>query len=513
MSTEELGGRSWLGGRRAGDGSGRRFHATDPTTATALPPAFLAADDADVSEACASASEAFPILARSSVATRAHLLGAIADGLEARAAALVARAAAETALPAARLEGELARTSHQLRMFASLIQDPAWLDPRVDRGDPDHQPLPLPDVRSLRRPIGPVAVFGASNFPLAFSVAGGDTASALAVGCPVVVKAHPGHPGTSELAGQAIAAAVQTTGLPGGAFSLLFDDGFAVGEALVRDPRVRAVAFTGSRAGGDALRRLAQARPEPIPVYAEMGSVNPVFVLPAAARQRGPQIAAALHASFTLGVGQFCTNPGVVLLPAGPAGDALRDELATRTAATPSGTMLGSGIWSAYERGRAALSGAGARAVAQGEAGANANAAVACLHEADLAAALDAPTLLHEVFGPSTLLLRYEREADLLRFAAAMEGQLTATVHAEPEEHEGLGPLVEALADRVGRILFGGVPTGVAVVPAMVHGGPYPATSDGRSTSVGGRAMERFTRLVAFQDAPEALLPETLRGP
>jgi len=516
MSGDELGGRSLLGGRpAASDGTGRRFHATDPESGATLAPGFQAASPADVAEASRLAAEAFPALARSSTATRSQLLAAVAAGLEARAEALVARGAAETALPTTRLEGELARTCHQLRMFASLILDPAWADPRIDAGDPERRPTPRPDVRSMRRPIGPVAVFGAGNFPLAFSVAGGDTASALAVGCPVLVKAHPGHPGTSELAGQAIAAAVQASAVPPGTFSLLFDDGYAVGEALVRDPRVRAVAFTGSRAGGDALRRIAHERPVPIPVYAEMGSVNPVFVLPGAARSRPAELAAALHASFTLGVGQFCTSPGVVLLPRGPAGDALRDELVALTAGTPGGTMLGDGIRAAYERGLATLEATGARPIARGgglDAG-SANAGLACVLEAELAEALERPSLLHEVFGPSTLLLRYAQVGDLERFAAAMEGQLTATIHAEPDEVTGLGPLVEALADRVGRLVFGGVPTGVEVVPAMVHGGPYPATSDGRSTSVGGRAMERFTRLVAFQDAPRTLLPELLRAP
>ncbi|MDR9392627.1 MAG: aldehyde dehydrogenase (NADP(+)), partial [Trueperaceae bacterium] len=382
---------------------------------------------------------------------------------------------------------------------------------RIDPADPDRTPAPKPDLRSMRRAIGPVAVFGASNFPFAFSVAGGDTASALAAGCPVVVKAHPGHPGTSELVGAAIADAAHRTGLPDGVFSLLFDDGHDAGAQLVRAPEIRAVGFTGSRGGGEALMRIATERPVPIPVYAEMGSVNPVFVLPGAAHARGEAIAEGLHVSFTLGVGQFCTNPGVVLVPRGADGDAIATELARRTEATPGGTMLNARVCEMYGRGIDALREAGGTPLAQGYAADGPTAASAAAWEVDLAAVRADPTLLHEVFGPSTVLVWYRDVVDLVAFARAMEGQLTATVHAEDDELDVVRPLFAVLADRAGRVLFGGFPTGVEVSPAMVHGGPFPATSDGRGTSVGTYAIERFTRFVAYQNAPQALLPEALR--
>lgn len=417
----------------------------------------------------------------------------------------------ETALPEGRLNGETSRTTNQLRMFADLVRDDAWREPRIDRSDPERTPAPKPDVRSMRRALGPVAVFGASNFPLAFSVAGGDTAAALAAGCPVVVKAHPGHPGTSELVGAAIAEVARAMHLPEGVFSLLFDDDHDMGVKLVKASPIRVVGFTGSRAGGEALARIAAARPEPIPVYAEMGSVNPVFVLPNAARERGASLAEGLHGSFTLGVGQFCTSPGVVLVPQGDAGQTLVRELMHRTEATPQGTMLNARVCELYGQGLDAPRDAGGRQLARGARADGATAAVATLWEVDDEGTLANPALLSAVFGPSTLIVRYDDPASLLDFARTMEGQLTATIHAEPDEYDAVRPLAAALADRAGRVLFGGLPTGVEVGPAMVHGGPFPATSDGRGTSVGTHAIERYTRLVAYQDFPQELLPEPLR--
>lgn len=491
----------------------RTFKAVAPASGSALEPAFDVATWADIEEATRAAEGAFPAYAATAPAERAAFLRAIAAKLEDDAGAIVTRANEESALGLPRLTGELARTANQLRMFAGIVEDGSWQDARIDRGDPNRTPAPKPDVRSMRRPIGPVAVFGASNFPLAFSVAGGDTASALAAGCPVVCKAHPAHPGTSQRVAAAVLKAADATGMPKGVFALLFDDGYGVGEALVRDPRIRAVGFTGSRSGGKALMAIASQRPVPIPVYAEMSSVNPLFVLPGAAEARGEAIADGVHSSFTLGVGQFCTNPGVVLLPLGAAGDMIRDRLAERTRATDPAVMLTAGICEAYGRGLDRLAVAGAHLVAEGPSGAGGQ-AHAALWEGPLAGVLaDAhgSALLSEVFGPSTVLLRYQGASELIALADAMEGQLTATVHGEAAELAEQGALFAALERLAGRVIVNQFPTGVEVTDAMVHGGPYPATSDGRSTSVGGRALLRFTRLVAYQNLPQALLPEALR--
>jgi NADP-dependent aldehyde dehydrogenase len=489
----------------------RTFHATDARSGEKLEPGFHPASAADLERAALAAERAFDAYAATPCAERAAFLRAIAAELEARGEPIIARADRETALGTARLTGELGRTANQLRLFATLLDEGTWLDVRVDAGDPGRTPAPKPDVRSLRRPLGPVAVFGASNFPLAFSVAGGDTASALAAGCPVVVKAHPAHPGTSELVGRAIRAAAREQGMPDGVFSVLFDDGYEVGRALVRHPLVRAVGFTGSRGGGQALMRLAAERPEPIPVYAEMSSVNPVFVLPQATRRRPGVIADALLASFTQGVGQFCTNPGIVLLEAGEAGDALRDRLVEGARKAEAHAMLTAGIYDAFEGGLKRLAEAGAYQLGVGRRASSLTAASSAVWETDVAATLGDPRLTQEVFGPSTLLVRYRDDEELLAFVGAMEGQLTATLQGEDDEWERYRPLVGALERKVGRLIVNQVPTGVEVCRAMVHGGPYPATSDGRSTSVGARAIERFTRLVAFQNFPKALLPAELR--
>ncbi len=491
----------------------RTLTAVDPRTGEALEAAHPIHDAATVDAAAEAAWAVYRTGALRDRTRREALLRAVARRLEERADAVVDVAGRETGLPEARLRGELARTTGQLRMFADLIANEAWREPRVDRGDPNRTPAPKPDVRSHRTELGPVVVFGASNFPLAFSTAGGDTASALAAGCPVVVKAHPGHPGTAAEVGACLTAAVDDAGLPAGTFAQLFDAGFDVGLALVRHPRIRAVAFTGSRAGGLALAREAASRAVPVPVYAEMGSVNPVVVLPDAAERRGADLAAGLHASFTLGVGQFCTNPGLTFVPAGTAGDALRDALAERVAATPEGVMLNRRVCDAYGSGIEALEAAGARAVARGLGDGSAAGfhAIAAVYEVDLDAVRQQPSLLDEVFGPAAVLVRYRDVAEVEELVWRMEGQLTATVHAEVGEAERHPGLLRALEDRVGRLLFGGWPTGVEVGPAMVHGGPFPASSDGRSTSVGTHAIERFTRLVAFQDAPAALLPVHLR--
>jgi len=486
------------------------FQALDPATGEALPPEYASASPEEIDRACTRAAEAFEALRSTPAAVRAALLRGMAQGLEARASEIIERAHRESALPLARLQGEMGRTCGQLRLFATVLDEGSWVDARIDRADPGRQPLPKPDVRSMRRPLGPVVVFGASNFPLAFSVAGGDTAAALAAGNPVLAKAHPAHPGTCERVGQILEDAVRQAGLPAGTFALLFDAGHEVGKALVQHPKVAAVAFTGSRTGGEALMRLAASRPLPIPVYAEMGSVNPVLILPGALRARGAAIAQGLHASFTLGVGQFCTNPGVVLLEEGPDGDAFLATLAEHTAATAAGPMLTPGICQAYGKGQDRLAALGAERLAQGLEGTAATSGRAAVWQVPAARALAHPQLLEEVFGPSTVAVRYRR-GELEALLRELDGHLTATVHAEPDELPEIAPLLSLLETKAGRLLINQFPTGVEVCPAMVHGGPFPATSDGRSTSVGTRSLERFTRLVAYQGFPQEALPPELR--
>jgi alpha-ketoglutaric semialdehyde dehydrogenase len=498
-------------GTAPGAPGARSFRALNPSTGEVLAPLYYSAAGDEIDRTCRLAEVAFEIYGRALPATRADLLRSIADGLEGAGATIVEQACAETALPLPRLHGELGRACFQLRLFAEVLEEGSWVDARIDTGDPERKPAPKPDVRSMRRPLGPVAVFGASNFPLAFSAAGGDTAAALAAGNPVVVKVHPAHPGTTELVGSVIAAAVRHASLPLGTFALLFDDGIAVGEALVRHPAIRAAGFTGSRGGGQALMRLAASRPHPIPVYAEMGSVNPVLILPGALRERGAAIAEGLHRSFTLSVGQFCTNPGVIFIEVGTAGDAFGEALAERTRTTPAGAMLTTRICAAYGEGQARLADAGATLVARGEPGAFAASGQAALWQVDASRVLQEPRLLEEVFGPSTLLVRYRDRQELDRLIRTLDGQLTASVHALPEELSEYATVLHDLEQKVGRLVANQFPTGVEVNHAMVHGGPFPATSDGQSTSVGTHAIERFSRYVAYQNWPDASLPEELR--
>lgn len=510
---DRLRGRSLIGIRdpEAGDvANPTTFAAVDPATGDELEPTYASATDAQVREAGRLAAEAFGSYASLPGSDRARFLRSIAAELERDRDTIAARGVRETSLPPGRLNNELTRTTNQMRMFADVIVDDAWLDPRAHVVDEDS--AWNADLRSLRRAIGPVAVFGAGNFPLAFSVAGGDTAAALAAGCPVIAKAHPGHPGLSELAGRAIARAARDEGMPRGVFSLLFDEGHDVGVAIVRLPQIRAVGFTGSRTGGEALMRVAAERPVPIPVFAEMGSINPLFILPGAAEARADEIAEGLHGSFTLGVGQFCTKPGVVFVPHGSAGDAVVRALAERTEATEEAVMLNARTRDGYERGLEHLRKTGAESVAMGGGGRSSHArGCAALWEVELERIQHEPALLREVFGPSALLVRYDDPHSLADVARTLEGQLTGTLHAEPDELRHHKDLIDALADRAGRVILNQYPTGVDVGPATVHGGPYPAASDGRSTSVGTRAIERFTRWVSFQNFPVDVLPEPLR--
>lgn len=500
-------------GDHSSEAHGSGFCAVNPVTAGELPPTFHSATSADIDRAVNLAQVSFPIFAGVGGRNRGSLLRRIAEGLAAEGASIVERANLETGLPLPRLQGELGRTTGQLRLFAEVLDEGSWVNARIDEADPERKPLPRPDIRSMLRPLGPVVVFGASNFPLAFSVAGGDTASALAAGNPVIVKAHPAHPGTSELTGKVIQNAVQQSGLPAGVFSLLFDAGIEVGVSLAKHPGVKAIAFTGSAGGGQALMRLAAERPEPIPCYAEMGSTNPLFILAGAMRERAAQLAQGLQTSFTLGSGQFCTKPGLVFVPKEHNEDFMRTLHSGVDALAPHG-MLTHGIAAKYndavqrrlgER-RAKLIAGTCDTAEQGHA-----ASRAVVFETSLADFVAHPELAEEVFGPATLLVQYGAESDLLVAAKNLQGHLTATIHGTEEDLAGAQELIRVLETKVGRILFNGFPTGVEVCHAMVHGGPFPATSDGRSTSVGSQAILRFVRPLCYQDFPDAMLPPELQ--
>ena len=483
--------------------SPRNFRAVNPATGTPLDPEFSLASPAEIDAAAQAAGAAVDAL--QDPEARAAFLDGVATELDASADSIVARAQLETALPEARLRGELGRTTAQLRLFAQVAREGSWVDARIDTADPERTPIPKPDVRSMLVPLGPVIVFGASNFPLAFSVAGGDTASAWAAGNPVIVKAHPAHPGTSQIVGECIERARASCRLPSGVFALLFDDGHRVGTQLVQHPAVKAVGFTGSRAGGLAIARAASDRPTPIPVFAEMGSVNPVVILPDAIRRSADAIADGLFGSCTLGVGQFCTNPGLVFVPAGKDGDSFVTHLGERFKKADLPPMLTEAIAANYLRRSSRLTELGARLVSEAAAGAT----NARLYEVDAHVITTRPELAEEVFGPATLLVRYDDPADLDAAIDVLGGQLTATLHAG--ESDEVEPVWRSLTRCAGRVLFGGYPTGVEVNHAMVHGGPYPATTDPSTTSVGTRAVRRFARLVAFQNAPQSLLPQELR--
>jgi alpha-ketoglutaric semialdehyde dehydrogenase len=461
------------------------------------------ATTAEVNGAVEAAAAAFYPFSRSLPGLRARFLRAIADGIEKLGDVLIECAARETALGAARIQNERGRTCMQLRLFADIAAADHWIDEQVDAADAARKPQAKPRIRSRLVPLGPVVVFGASNFPLAFSVAGGDTASALAVGCPVIVKAHSAHPETSALVGRVVSEAAASCALPAGVFSLLFDDGYDVGVALVRHPLVMAGAFTGSRAGGIALWRAAQARPVPIPFFAEMSSVNPIFVFPGASAAHAELLAKGLHASVTGGVGQFCTKPGLVFVVKDRAAERWLAALAALVSQSPPARMLTAAIHSACRRGldeRAAVAGVGV--LAQVATPAGATDAGAALLAVDVGAFLRTPSLRDEIFGPTSLIVYCSTAADFLRCAQSLEGQLTATVWAVPDELRGEDELLWTLEQKAGRLVFNGFPTGVEIGAATVHGGPFPATTDSRFTSVGTRALARFVRPAAHQGQP-----------
>ena len=487
------------------------FRATDPSSGETLEPAYGGAGPDEVERACALAWQAFGAYRENGLEQRAAFLETVARRIDDLADELVRRACQETALPRGRIESERARTTSQLRLFAAVVREGSWLDARIDPALPERKPLPRADLRLRQIAIGPVAVFGAGNFPLAFSVAGGDTASALAAGCPVVMKAHLAHPGTSEMVGRAVQAAVAECGLPEGVFSLLYGVGNWLGGALVADRRIKAVGFTGSRAGGLALTRVASERPEPIPVFAEMSSINPVLVMPAALAARGAAIGKGLIGSVTLGAGQFCTNPGVVLVQPGGGMDALLAGIAEATAASAPAPMLTAATCAAYKKGVERLTAhPKVEVLARGPESGGINEGAAAVFATDAACFLDDETLSAEVFGAATMLVRCRDAAEMRAVLEDMEGQLTATVHMEVADAEAVRALLPLLELKAGRIVVNGWPTGVEVGHAMVHGGPYPVTTDSRMTSVGTLAIRRFLRPVCYQDLPPLLLPEAL---
>jgi alpha-ketoglutaric semialdehyde dehydrogenase len=484
------------------------IQAINPASGEPIGPLFFKATLSELDLAVHKANAAFATYRKKSGAEKAAFLEAIAAEIEALGDTLIERYTAESGLPAGRAQGERGRTIGQLRLFAQLLKDGSWVNAIIDTAQPDRQPLPKPDIRAMERPLGPVGIFGASNFPLAFSVAGGDTVSALAAGCPVVFKGHPSHLGTSELAGRAILAAAQKTGMPDGVFSLVFDDTIEIGQALVKHPLIKAIGFTGSLRGGKSLFDAAAARPEPIPVYAEMGSTNPVFILPKTLKEKGDALAQNYINSVTMGVGQFCTNPGLLVIE---KDEAFIEKLESVSAASMGGVMLNKGIQSVYHKGIEEFE-KYAKVISFGKKPEGFTAAHPAIFKTNYQSFKDNETLKEEVFGPSSLVVEASSREEIMEVAHNLSGHLTATVFGSPEELAEYADLLELLEQKVGRLIINGFPTGVEVTHAMVHGGPYPATTDSRSTSVGTMSITRFTRPVCYQDMPDALLPVELQN-
>ena len=502
-------GQQYIGGARRAAGS-TLLYSVNASTGERLPCAFHEATSDEVDAAARAAAAAYPAFRTLAPTHRARFLDAVADGIDALDDAFIAMVCQETALPTARIVGERARTSHQLRLFATVLRRGDFLGARIDLAMPQRTPLPRADLRQYRIGVGPVAVFGASNFPLAFSTAGGDTASALAAGCPVVFKAHMGHMATASVIADVVVRAAEATDMPRGVFNMIFGD--RVGEHLVKHPEIRAVGFTGSLRGGRALCDMAAARPHPIPVFAEMSSINPLILMPQALARRGAAIAAELTASVTLGAGQFCTKPGLVLGVRSPALDAFVAQFKAAISTAPAQTMLNAAGLQHYVNGVRQFANTPGMALLAA-APTHPGQASAELWQANAALLFQADARLqHEVFGPCAVLVVLEHASELPRAIDALQGQLTATLVAEPEDLADAAPLVAALEHKAGRLLVNAYPTGVEVCDAMVHGGPYPATSDGRGTSVGTLAIDRFLRPVCFQNMDDALLPAPLQN-
>lgn len=506
-NTEQLTGQSILAGVPT-TGTGRTVNGYNPATNQPLEPAYSLIDADQLKVATAAAAEAFESFRALDPQTHAAFLEAIAENIEAVGEELVERAMAETGLPATRLNGERGRTTGQLRLFAKVVRQGDYRGVRIDPALPNRTPMSRVDIRQRKIPLGPVAVFGASNFPLAFSTAGGDTASALAAGCPVVFKAHNAHPGTSEIVGQAIAKAVADAGLHPGVFSLVYGPGASIGQALVADSAIKAVGFTGSRSGGTALMNTAAARPEPIPVYAEMSAINPVIFFEGALAEDAEAHATAYLGSVTGSSGQLCTAPGLVFVPAGAAGDAFVKAITPATASTTGQTMLTEGIYNAWSEGVATLENQeGVELLGRGTDGEGENAPAPAIFASGVEQLVSNPVLQEEIFGAASLVIRYNSPEELAGALSKLEGQLTATLQLTDSDHVLAAQVLPVLETKAGRILINGWPTGVEVGDAMVHGGPFPATSAPHTTSVGTLAIERFLRPVAYQNFPDELLP------
>ncbi len=498
-----------LGFDHSGLGS-KTFHSFNPATGENNDFSFVTATSDEVNIAVEKATTAFKVFRKKSGVEKAVFLEAIGEELLNTGDELVTVCCNETGLPKARIEGERMRTVNQLKLFAALLKEGSWVDARIDTAIPDRAPLPKPDIRYMQIPLGPVVVFGASNFPLAFSVAGGDTASALAAGCPVVVKAHPAHPATSSIVGKAIQSAARNTNMPDGVFSLLFDSGIDIGVQLVKHPHVKAVGFTGSFKAGKALYDIAVSRPEPIPVYSEMGSTNPVFILPNALKERQAEIAAGYAASVVMGVGQFCTNPGMLIYQGNE--EQFRLSLKSAFEKTSGGIMLTPNILKAYTQGvesHLKIEGVKNLATVVSE---SKNVAIPVLLETDSETLKSNPELGEEIFGPTGIVVPVTSKNEMLELAQNLSGHLTATIHGTDEELAAYKDLLDILEQKVGRVIINGYPTGVEVCSSMVHGGPFPSTTDSKSTSVGTAAIFRFTRPVCYQNLPQSLLPIELQN-
>jgi alpha-ketoglutaric semialdehyde dehydrogenase len=511
MQPPELTGTSLIGGDSV-PGSGAVIRAINPVSGEALGPDYSFVGSREVGSAAELAWNAFSSYRQTTPDQRASFLESIADNIQALGSILTDRVMAETGIALDRVRGETARTINQLRLFANVVRVGHWHEARIDRALPDRAPFPRPDIRLRKIPVGPVAVFGASNFPLAFSVAGGDTASALAAGAPVIVKAHSSHPGTSELVGRAIRAAVVEHGLHDGVFSLLFGSGPDVGISLVSHRYIKAVGFTGSRNAGLALMAAAARREEPIPVYAEMSSINPVFILPEALAARGRELAEGWVGSVTTGVGQLCTSPGLVFVPEGQSAEDFITAAGVAIAKQRGSAMLSSGIASAFSTGARAVRGQrDVRVIDRGVSRQDiVEQGVPELFVTDIEAFLADEQLRKEMFGPAGIVVTVPNVGQMVSVLDNLEGQLTVTIQVEGDE-DGAKALLDGAELKAGRVIFNGWPTGVEVGHAMVHGGPYPATSHGQTTSVGTLAIDRFLRPVSYQNSPEWLLPEPLR--
>ena len=488
------------------------FTAINPATNLPLEAKYTDASPQEVDASVQKASAAFAVYRKKDKKSIANFLDQIATEIVNLGDALIEICHLETALPLARLEGERGRTVNQLKLFASLVREGSWVDARIDTAIPDRVPLPKSDLRHMLLPLGPVAIFGASNFPLAFSTAGGDTASALAAGCPVIVKAHEAHPGTSELVAKAIAKAIAICDMPEGTFTLLQGNARSVGEALVKHPKIKAVGFTGSYAGGKALFDYANARPEPIPVFAEMGSSNPVFILPEALEERAETIANGMAVSITMGVGQFCTNPGLSFVQNSKSTDQFYAQLKSKINEVGAATMLTPNIKKSFDKGVEKFNAINdVEELASGLAENSPNSSTPKIFKTSIENFTKNHSLSEENFGPSSIIVEATNKEDILEAARNLEGHLTATIFGTDNDFTNYSELFDILELKVGRIVINGYPTGVEVCHSMVHGGPFPSTTAAQSTSVGTGAIKRFVRPICFQDYPASKLPEELK--